>query len=179
MADIKFDKRNSSEKWVDVRGYEGLYVVSSKGNVFSLRTNKVLKQHKDVYGYARVCLQRTNRKDVRHFYVHRLVAENFLEKVEGKSFVNHKDENKLNNCVENLEWCTHVENMNYGTRNARIGKSNLNSVYFSKKVKDVTHGIVYCSMKEAQRQTGVFVSNISKCCNGLRRKAGGCKWELV
>lgn len=172
---VKFDK----EERRPIKGYEGLYSVSNLGNVYSFRLNRNLELSKDKSGYVRIGLQKKTRKDVRLLFVHRLVAEAFIDNVEGKPFVNHRDENKSNNRVDNLEWCTHLENVNYGTRNSRIGNSNRNSKYFSKRVVCTSTNVVYESMKEASRKTGVFVGNISNCCNGKRKTAGGFKWAIA
>lgn len=175
--DIKFDSRN--EIWKPIKGYENIYNVSNCGNVYSYRLKRNLKLSTDKIGYVRIGLQKTNRKDVKLFYVHRLVAEAFIPNKEEKPFINHKDENKQNNCVDNLEWCTHKENMNYGTRNERIGKANKNSIYFSKKVKCITTGEIFESMNEAFRKTGIWTTNIAKCCNGKRKTAGGLQWQIL
>ena len=167
------------EIWKPIKNFEGIYDVSNLGNVYSYRLKRNLKLSVDKIGYVRICLQKTNRKDAKRYYVHRLVAEAFIQNIKNKQFINHKDENKTNNCIDNLEWCTAKENMNYGTRNKRIGLSNKNSVYFSKKIKCIDTNIVYPSMSEASRQTGICLPNICKCCKGERKVAGGYKWELI
>lgn len=167
------------EIWRPIKDYEGLYDVSNLGNVYSYRLKRNLKLSKDKIGYIRIGLQKTDRKDVKLFYVHRLVAQAFIPNIENKPFINHKDENKQNNNVFNLEWCTIEENMNYGTRNKRIGKSNKNSVYFSKKIRCIDTNTIYPSISEASRQTKIPSSNICKCYKGEREIAGGYKWELI
>lgn len=89
--------------------YEGLYQVSPDGRVFSLVTNKWLKPRNAGAGYQVVMLYKD--KKGKNFYVHRLVAEAFLDQVDGKNCVNHIDGDKTNNCVSNLEWTTYSENM--------------------------------------------------------------------
>ena len=96
-----------SEIWADIAGYEGLYQVSTYGNVKSLRINKVMSSHDNGYGYEYITLSKGKRKN---YYVHRLVAEAFLSKSSENLVVNHKDHNRKNNTVENLEWVTQKEN---------------------------------------------------------------------
>lgn len=167
------------EIWKPIKNFEGLYDISNKGNIYSHRKKRNLILSLEKNGYVRVGLQKTNRKDVRFFYVHRLVAEAFIPNIENKPFINHKDENKQNNNVSNLEWCTTKENMNYGTRNERIGNKNKNSLYFSKKIRCIDTNTIYPSISEASRQTKIPSSNICKCYKGERKVAGGYKWELI
>ena len=87
--------------------------------------------------------------------------------------VNHCDENKQNNCLNNLEWCDAKYNNNYGTRNQRA------AVAISKKVRCIETGVIYESLTEASRQTSIAVSSISECCNGKRKTAGGFHWEYI
>ena len=177
LKDIKFDKKQ--EIWKPVKGFEGLYEVSNIGNVYSHRLKRNLMLSADKLGYIRIGLERTNRKDIKNFYVHRLVANAFIENPHNKPFINHKDENKKNNSVENLEWCTHKENMNYGTRNNRISINNKNHPCRSKKVICLNTGVVYPSIMEAQRKTLVWATNIYKCCINERKSAGGYKWQMI
>lgn len=110
---------------LEIVGYEGLYYVTSWGNTWSKckqiqRNNgtawlgaKRIKQSSSKQGYRCVCLRKDGSSKVR--YVHRLVAETFLPNPDNLPCVNHKDENGLNNHVDNLEWCTYKYNTNYGT----------------------------------------------------------------
>jgi len=115
-----------SEIFKDITGYEGMYQISNMGNVRSLDRldtrgrivhGRILIHKKDGGGYHQVCLCKDGE---RHYpKVHRLVCETFLPNPDRKPTVNHKDEDKNNNCLENLEWATYKENANYGTRIAR------------------------------------------------------------
>lgn len=107
------------EKWVDVVGYEGDYEVSDLGNVRNKKTKKVLKQRMDMYGYLKVTLSKNNKPKT--FLVHRLVATAFIPNPLDKPQVNHKDTDKTNNCVSNLEWSTHKENISHAVNNG-LGK---------------------------------------------------------
>lgn len=116
------------EEWKDIKGYEGLYQISDNGNVRSLdrivhTVNKYLQKGTilktiDNGRYLFVTLRKEGRKEIK--YIHRMVAEAFVPNPLSLNEVNHKDENKHNNNASNLEWCTHIYNMNYGTRNERI-----------------------------------------------------------
>ena len=124
------------EEWRSVIGYEGLYEVSNTGRVRSVDRfivdslgnrrfykGKIISLELSNSGYYFVDLTyKTKRK---HFYVHRLVAEAFILNVDGLPAVNHKDEDKTNNNVENLEWCDYKYNINYGTRAERRKTTNI------------------------------------------------------
>ena len=166
-------------KWEPIHGFGGAYEISNTGQVYSHRKNRVLKLSTDKFGYLRVSLQKHNRKDKKLYFVHRLVAEAFIPNIENKPYVNHKDEQKNNNCAENLEWCSHKENMNYGTRNLRIALSNTNNPITSKKVLCVETSKVFPSINEAQRQLHIYATNITKCCKGKRPHAGGFSWTFI
>lgn len=96
-----------------IKGYEGLYYITEDGRVYSSIQNKWLKTW-DNGGYLVVNLQGEKK------YVHRLVAESFISNPDNLPVVNHKDENKLNPSVDNLEWCTYKYNNNYGTARDRM-----------------------------------------------------------
>lgn len=104
-----------------VKGFEGVYEVTSGGLVISIRKHMLLKPKIDRYGYPVVTLFCRNHP--RYVPIHRLVAEVFIPNPENKPAVNHIDENKLNNSVGNLEWVTVKENDNHGTRNVRMAES--------------------------------------------------------
>lgn len=120
----------NSEMWKDISGYEGLYQISSTGKIKGLPRvtvqNQILKERMLVpnvlnNGYLQITLY----KDGKHksFLVHRLVANAFIPNPENLPEVNHKDENKTNCNIDNLEWCTRKYNLNYGTRNKRSAES--------------------------------------------------------
>ena len=169
------------EIWKDIPGYEGKYQVSNFGRVRSLdriddenhfRKGQIMKT-KLLRGYVRVALR--DGKKQKDYQVHRLVALAFIPNPEGFKCVNHKDENKLNNNVDNLEWCTLAYNFNYGTARARQGIS------YGKPVEQLAvDGLViasYCSAEVASKLTGMDSSSIHKCCRGKRQSAGGYCWR--
>ena len=114
------------EEWKDVVGYEGLYQVSNFGNIKSLFRYK--RQLKPVIrnGYESVKL--CKNKNAKFVSVHRVVAEAFIPNPQKLPIINHKDENKQNNCVENLEWCTNVYNINYGNAQEKKAQKFFRSV---------------------------------------------------
>ena len=173
------------EIWKDVKGYEGLYQVSSWGNVKSLERidnnnhpikEKIIKFYKTIGGYIQVCLWKNGK--VKHFQIHRLVAQAFIPNPYNLPEVNHKDENPLNNCVENLEWCDHNYNINYGTRTEKASETKFKPVL---QIDKNTNEVVaeFHSLQEVYRQLGYSMGNISQCCNGKPKykSAYGYKWE--
>lgn len=134
------------EQWKPITGYEGLYEVSNLGNVRSLdrrtraKNNSTMLRkgcilipfYEEKKGYYQVTLNKDGKK--KHHRVHRLVASAFLENPFNYTDVNHKDENKTNNHVDNLEWCTRKYNNNYGTKPERIRQTMINRY---KKIKQI------------------------------------------
>ena len=110
----------------DIPGYEGKYAITSCGKVYSYRTKKFLKNCLNPRtGYYQVSIY---DKDGKLYVkpVHRLVALTYIANPESLPQINHKDEDKSNNCIQNLAWCDAKYNCNYGTRNSRISQSRLN-----------------------------------------------------
>ena len=173
------------EIWKDIKGYEGLYRVSNMGNVESLNYHntgktQILRPIIQSKGYLVVALFKDG-KPKRHT-IHRLVAAAFLSNPLGLPQVNHIDEDKTNNRVENLEWCDCAYNHNYGTRNEKVGRALLNNPAKSKRVRCVETGEVYPSIREAARRTRLMNSNgiSGVCCKKPGYKtAGGFHWEFV
>jgi hypothetical protein len=181
------------EIWKDIVGYEGLYKVSNLGNVrsvdrffynkgnigcnkFSFRKGKVLKPSfvSRNRNYKGVVLHKDG--EAKSFTVHRLVAEAFIPNPKNLPQVNHKDENTLNNCVGNLEWCDCIYNINYGTGMERRKRSKTNNAYNQKSVICLDTGIKYANSYDAQRKTGVYARSIRNNCSGRYKSAGGFKW---
>lgn len=163
----------TNEIWKDIKGYEGLYQVSNLGKVKRLvgkgcKKERIIKPNL-VRGYCQVRLSKDGT--VKPLYLHRIILETF-NPIEGmdKLDCNHRDENKENNCLNNLEWLSRKENLNYGTRNERAAAT------LSKAVRCIDDKKIFPSMREASRQTGISNGNISQCCNGKRKSAGGKHW---
>lgn len=122
-----------NEIWRDVIGYEGVYSISSCGRIRrdlsarNTKAGKILKLCKNKYGYLYVCLSKNNK--TKNKLVHRLVAECFLNFSKLKNNVNHKDGNKLNNHVNNLEYVTHKENMEHASKTGLMATGKRNGVY--------------------------------------------------
>lgn len=172
------------EIWKDINDYEELYQISNLGNIKSLnrvlKDNRVWKERimkpvKDKDGYFCVNLYKNNK--TKRFKVHRLVAQAFIPNPDNLPCVNHKDEDKTNNNVENLEWCTHEYNSNYGTAIERMTKTLSNPVL--QLMKDGSLVRVWPSVMEVERQLHFSNSYISACCRGKRHSAYGYKWRYV
>lgn len=145
--------------------YKRKIIVNSKEQVMTFK-EKILKPIQHTNGYYAVSLSKNNIHKI--YLIHRLVAEVFLNNPNGYPCVNHKDENKTNNKMSNLEWCTHIYNNNYGKHNKKVAEA------LSKKVLCIETGIIYESLAEVERQIGVAHNSISKVC--LRRKT--YSWRL-
>ena len=175
------------EIWKDIPGYEGKYQVSNLGNVKSLKDKygnyreKILKIRKNKGNYLIVDLRKNGKQKT--CLVHRLVAETFIPKIEGKEFVDHIDGDPSNNVYTNLRWCTIAENNNFdlyrkhqseaqkGEKSYLYGKTGTLH-HSSKAVLCLETGKIYGSTMEAEREMGINNSNIAMCCNGKRKSAG-------
>lgn len=126
------------------------------------------------HGYLHLTLCKNGKQ--RHVYVHRLVAEVFIPNPNKLPEVNHKDENKQNNNVNNLEWCTKKYNNCYGTKNERGAKARGKTVL---QIDINSNEIIntFDSTHEAARKTGLSQGNIFSCCNGKHKSIGGYKWR--
>ena len=164
-----------TEVWKDIDGYEGLYQVSNLGNVKSLNYLHTGKEMILNPGLSKGYLKITLCKDGKHkkYYVHRLVAEAFIPNPNGYQYVNHKNEDKQANFVENLEWVSHSLNINYGTRNKRVAEK------LSIPIFCVELNKVFPSIIEANRITGISDGNICSCLKGRHKSAGGYHWRYI
>lgn len=190
-----------NEIWRPIKGFEGLYEVSNLGRIRSLERTVLRRDGTTIYvkqailkkfikfGYETLTLIRD--KECHYKRVHQLVAEAFvpipdeLKPLCGKKtengyprvVVNHKDENKANNRVENLEWCTPKQNINYGTRSRRMAETQMKPIL--QLTKDGKLVARYSGLSEACRATGATMGNVSKCANHRYgfKTALGFRWE--
>ena len=185
-------------EWKPVVGYNE-YMVSSTGIIRSFKRNRPcdLKYVTNHDGYLRVYLCKDGK--TKAFYVHRVVAQAFIDNPQNLPFINHKDECKTNNNAENLEWCTFKYNINYGTAIKRRElhsnkKENAKKVDWHevlkkrkgknqyKPVRQIKNGVVvatYESTCEAGRKTGLHQQSIVRVAQGKLNHTGGYKWEYV
>lgn len=152
----------------DIKGYEGLYAITSCGKVWSYKRKRFLNPYKLNNGYLQVGLCKDG---IRKLYsVHRLVAEVYIPNPENKPCVNHIDECKTNNALQNLEWVTHKENNNYGSHNERSAKAR------RKKVICIETGEIFNSLAEAAKSVNRSIGNICLCLKGKHKTCAGYHW---
>ena len=176
-----------SEVWKTIEGFEGRYEVSNIGRIRSFMTNTgairerplILCQKIDKYGYLVVGLNKNGKKNFRA--VHRLVALAFIPNTGNLPQINHKNEDKQDNRVENLEWCTVSYNNNYGTHSKRISNSMKNNPKISRAVlqcdKDGSIVNEYPSTHEAARANGYTKCGIVACIHGKMNTYKGFYWK--
>lgn len=166
-----------NEQWKDIQGYEGLYQVSNLGRVKGIDRisangshlkEKILSQKHTTKGYLRVIFCKNNK--VKYFLVHRLVAEEFILNPNNLPQVNHIDENKTNNQVDNLAWVTSKENANYGTRIKRIADKHKKVIYSMSPDGQVME---FSSQTEAAKILNISRGNIWGMINGGQKTCKG------
>ena len=177
---------SNNELWRDIKfvnngkvyDYTGIYQISSKGRVKQLaytdakgnkRKEKIMKNKKDKHGYLFIALTKNYKRN--YFSIHRLVALCFIPNPNNLPQVNHIDENKLNNTIGNLEWCTSKYNINYGNHNERVVTTKKAKRLYKTKnvcipipVYCITNDTVYESATKAAIQLNLDSSQITKCC---------------
>lgn len=168
------------EIWKDIEGFEGLYQISNMGRVKSLnyrRTGKekILEGYDNGKGYLRVNLRKEgNRKQ---YLVHQLVSQAFIPNPYNLPCINHKNEIKSDNCVQNLEWCDYSYNNSYNDKAKKAGKKISKPVIGINKVSGLI--VEFPSVREASRQIGINQGSITKCCQGKEKSAGGFYWHYA
>ena len=184
------------ETWKPIIGYEKSYEVSNLGNVRSIdrfvnnkngvpnsiRNGRQLAQFHTSMGYLRVGLKANGKEE--NYFVHRLVAEAFIPNPNHYSCINHKDENRSNNCVSNLEWCSYKYNNDYGNRKSKVFQSRETNKKGFKRVRQYSlDGCFlheYASAYHAARALKMCAPNIGKCCrmNSSKYQAHGFLWRF-
>ena len=175
------------EIWKDIKGFEGLYRVSNLGRVKSLERadarghrvkERILKTARDRYGYYQVVLCKNSI--VKAYKVHRLVWSAFNGQIPENIQVNHINEIKTDNRLENLNLMTCKENINWGTGIERSHNKQINGKCSKSVLQFTLDNILvkeYPSIKQAERETGFAFQNISACCKGKHKQAYGYKWR--
>lgn len=171
------------ELWKDIEGYEGFYKISNYGNVYGIKHKKLLKPSQSDKGkgwYYQVSLYKPKQKP-KTVLIHRLVGQAFIDNPNNYATINHKDGNKENSHVDNLEWCTPSQNTQHmydllGFK-APISKQ-------VKQIDKVTNKVirVFDSCADAVKTLNknyASKSNINACARGERKTAFGYKWEFI
>ena len=154
----------------DIKNYEGLYAVTSCGKVWSYRNECFLKPKANSKGYLYVCLCKDGQR--KWCRIDRLVAEAYIPNPDNLPQINHKDENKANNCLQNLEWCDAKYNHNYGTINEKISNS--------KKIPILQYDLDGNFIREWPSATDVgreVNKGISNCLRCKAKSAYGYVWK--
>ncbi len=164
------------EQWKWIPGYENHYMISTNGVVKSFKNGKeyIRSLEVDKNGYLRIRLYKNGATS--KFMVHRLVALTFIENPLNKEQINHINEDKQDNRIENLEWSTPKENANFGTRNSRMAEAKCKPVL--QFDKDMNFIAEYGSLREAETITQIKYINISAVLHGKQKTAGGFKWTF-
>lgn len=147
------------------------YFITEDGQVWSEKTKMFLKPRFDKNGYVRISMKNDEGK-LKTRFIHRLVAEAYIPNPEGLATVNHKDENKQNNCVDNLEWLSQKDNVRYGTGIVRSKAKRMKTVYCIELDEEMT-------TEEAAARFGVNVGSIRKAASGENKTSCGKHWRYV
>lgn len=160
------------EEWKEIDGFDGDYWISNYGRLKSCKYNKniILSLKPNKHGYVEKQLFKDNQYYSKR--IHRLVAIAFMPNPNNLPEVNHKDGNKQNNRVDNLEWCTPLENVHHRYEVLNKYKSS------DKKVICIETNIIYDSITKASKSTNIHSSSISNVCHGKRKTAGGFHWRF-
>lgn len=183
------------EIWKSVLDFECLYEVSNFGRVKGIDRivvrsdgkkrhikEHIMKQRVGKCGYYYVCLSKNGKHYMKR--VHKIIANAFMLNQDNSLIINHKDEDKLNNSIENLEWCTYSYNAKYGTAISRMLDSRKNNKCCNSEkevvqyTKDGVFVAEYRSVNEVEDKNGFKHSHISECCNGKLKQAYGFVWKF-
>ena len=186
----------NNETWKDIKGYEGLYQVSNFGRIKSLLGTEMIhgkliyKKRKKILSqtinakkkpYLRIGLNKKGKRKC--FLVHRLVAEAFIPNPENKPQVNHKDGDKANNYVDNLEWCTNLENKIHAVQNNLIARlyEEKNPHCTQVKQYNLNGNLIkeWECIRTASKKLNINETSISSCCRKRSKTAGGYIWRYT
>ena len=168
--------------WKEIPDTGGKYLISTDGKVMAI-SRRV--KFGNVFRWTKTNIRTARKKENgyleleilgKHHYIHRLVAEAFIPNPDNLPCINHKDENKENNSVGNLEWCDYSYNANYGTRTKRAKEKQFGDRFV---VINLDTGEVYKTPKDASRATGIHNDSISRVCKGKSKTAGGYRWRYL
>ena len=154
--------------WEDIPNYEGLYKINSKGDVLNIKRNRLMKKAKDKDGYEILSLTKNSQR--KQYKIHRLVAETYIPNPNNYLYINHINEIKGDNRVENLEWCSASYNNLYGNRMKKIKK---------RVGRYDKHGNlleIFDSVREAKDK---YYGYISGCCKGKVKSVKGFVWKYI
>lgn len=174
------------EIWKDIVGFEGIYKVSNTRKVMNSKGNILARKHNN-RDYAQICLSKDGK--LHYWLLHRLVATHFIDNPEGLPQVNHKDENKENNCSDNLEWCDNMYNRHYGTG---IQRATMNHDYdhiarrLSKPVNQYDMNGNFIKTWDSATIAALEITGnkrrcckISSCVTGITKSAYGYRWKYA
>lgn len=159
---------------IPIKGYEN-YLVTEQGQIINSKTGRALKPSITANGYYRVNLRKNGQ--TKTLYIHRIVAEAFIPNPNNYNEVNHIDEDKTNNNVENLEWVTHKSNINHATCQRRKGETN--TTRNGKPVLCIETNQIYASATAIEKELGYGKGNIWQACNGKIKTAYGYHWTYI
>lgn len=180
--DMEFTKEElAKEEWRDVENYEGKYQISNLGRLRSFARSVeplIFAPHYDKDGYIMYGLRRNGKIYTKK--AHRLVASAFIPNKDNLPQINHIDEDKTNNRVSNLEWCSHLYNNRYGTKRQRISFYAMYQGHSLRKVRQYTKDGLFVkehiSSRMAERETNIKHQNIIETCRGGQTQSGGYLW---
>lgn len=158
------------------------FEISTHGEIRNSITGKIYKTWVNHKGYEQVCVSLGSISKKKVFRIHKAVAETFIPNLDKKPQVNHKDGNKLNNNVTNLEWATNSENMKHAYETGLVDTENMNQINMIPCAKlDLKTGNiieVFPSLFDAEREIGIY-GHICKVCKGDRKSCGGFGWKYL
>ncbi|MBO7526481.1 MAG: HNH endonuclease [Clostridia bacterium] len=164
--------KSNEEIWKPIKDYENLYEISNFGVIRKVKTKRPLKVFYRTNGYYTTSLCKNYK--VTMIYLHRIIAETFIPNPNNLPCINHKDGNKTNNDLSNLEWCTYSDNNRHAYE---TGLKNCKKV----AQYDIDGNLIniYNSVINASKETNISQANISSCALGKRNKAGGFIWKYL